>query len=329
MKKRYKHLSSEERDKIAILRAEGKSRNEIARMIGRDKGTVSRELRRNGSRIYDVYLPHKAQERSDKRNQQTHRRRRLKDALIRRYVIGKLKIGWSPEYIAGRIPIDYPGYRISHETIYQYIYAPEVREGINLVPYLARAYKRRLRRGYSRKHTKTHIPSRISIEKRPKYIGKRKQYGHWEVDTVVSRSSPSALVVAAERVSRLTKITRIDRKESSQLRKAVNRRLSHCPQHLRRTITYDNGSENVQHQRLNVELGTKSYFCNPYHSWEKGTVENIIGLIRRFLPKKTDFATIPIKYIKKIERMLNNRPKKCLNFRTPLEIFNKGVALNC
>lgn len=329
MKKRYKHLSAEERDKIAILRAEGKSGNEIAMMMRRNKGTISRELRRNGAEIYDVYLPHKAQERADKRNHDNHRRQRLKDRKIRRYVISRIRTGWSPEYIAGRLPIDYPGLKISYEAIYQYIYDTEIRKSMDLASYLARAYKKRRKRGYSRKHAKTHIPSRISIDNRPKHIQKRRQFGHWEVDTMVSRKSLYALVVAAERRSRFVRIARIPRKDSYELRKALNRKLIQYPQLLRRSITYNNGSENVQHQRLNVELGTNSYFCNPYHSWEKGTVENVIGLIRRFLPKKTDFATIPIKDIRKIEMLLNNRPKKCLGFRTPLEIFNQGVALNC
>jgi IS30 family transposase len=327
MKNTYKQLSSEERDKIAILRAQDKSHDDIAMAIGRNKSTISRELQRNKTSVYNVYLPHKANERAQERKQKAGKRKRLKNPIIRVYVMTKLKLGWSPEQISGRLPIEYPGLTISPEAIYQYIYDKENRKQCDLTMYLTRANKKRKMRGHSNKHQKSHIPHRVSIDKRPQYIEKRTQPGHWETDTVISRQSKKTLAVILERSSRLLHIERLSSKTSGKLSKAVKHRLNHHPKHMRRTITYDNGSENVEHQKINYTLGTKSYFCNPYHSWEKGSVENAVGLIRRFLPKKTDFATVSHQQIKGIETLLNNRPRKCLDYKTPSEVFNSSVAL--
>lgn len=328
MKDRYTHLSCEERDKIAILRAKGISQNRIGQILGRSKSTVSRELTRNRSPVYSVYLPHKAQARAIWRKTKAGKKERLKNSAIRRYVIKKLKSGWSPEQISGRLPIDYPGLTISHEAIYQFVYNPGIRQQIDLVGYLSRSYQKRRKRGHSKKHRRSHIPSRILIDRRPKHIAKRKQPGHWEVDTVISRESKVALAVMTERKSRLVKIGKIKQKSAHELCKAINRRLSRYPQEMRLTLTYDNGAENTGHENVNKVIGTRSYFCNPYHSWEKGGVENAVGLIRRYLPKKTDFATVRNERIKDIETMLNTRPRKCLGYRTPIEIFKQGVALS-
>lgn len=321
MKNTYSQLSSEERDQIAILRAQGKPLSDIAKIIGRNKSTVSRELNRNKTSTYNVYLPHKAHERAKQRKQQAAKRPRLKNQTIRAYVMTKLITGWSPEQIAGRLPIDHPKLTISHEAIYQYIYDKQTRTQHDLTIYLARANKKRKQRGHSRKHRKTHIPDRISIDKRPENVEKRIQPGHWEIDTLISRQTKESVAISLERTSRRIHLAKLSSKTSNQLKIAINRRLSRHPKHMRLTITYDNGSENVNHQEINKVLGTKSYFCNPYHSWEKGSVEHAISLVRRFLPKKTNFSIITHQQIKRIETLLNNRPRKCLNYRTPLEIF--------
>lgn len=319
--KKYNQLSSEERDKIAVLRATGLKPSGIARILERNKSTICRELNRNRAPIYDVYLAHKAQERAQKRKQQAAQRPRLKNDLTEQYVISKLKKGWSPEQISGRLPIDHLGFSISHEAIYQYVYDPHTWEQVDLVSCLARSHRKRKKRGQGKKHSKSHIPNRVCIDKRPRYIEQRKQPGHWEVDTVISRQTKAALAVASERTSRLVKIGKLQQKSASEFRKALNNRLIQYPRQMRRTITYDNGSENVEHELINEVLGTSSYFCHPYHSWERGSVEYTIGLIRRFLPKKTNFAIIAKEQIKRIETELNNRPRKCLAFKTPFEVF--------
>ncbi len=232
-----------------------------------------------------------------------------------------LKLGWSPEQISGRLKELNASVAVSPEAVYQYVYDSRTRERMDLVPYLPRRHRRRFPKGHSRKHQKSHIPSRIAITERPKAVERRKQPCHWEADTVISRTSKASLAVACERTSRLAKIVKLKQRTAPEFRISLNRRLSRYPQPMRRTITYDNGSENVEHEKVNAVLGTKSFFCNPYHSWGKGTVENLIGLIRRYLPKKTDFATITPSQIRMIERRLNNRPRKCLNYQTPLEVF--------
>ncbi len=327
MKNTYKHLSSEERDKIAVLRARGLSYGDIAMAISRDKSTVFRELNRNSAPVYNVYLPHKAHTRSKDRKRQSARRPRLKNTMIEQYVIDNLKLGWSPEQISGRLPQDHPGLFISHEAIYQYVYDKDTRKKIDLVVCLPRSHKKRKLFGQGHHHSKSHIPGRVSIECRPTCVNKRRQPGHWEADTVVSRQSKHALAVSLERKSRIIHIDKLRAKESRKLARVLTRRLVRYPKSLIRTITYDNGSENVDHEKINKALGTKSYFCNPYHSWEKGSVENAISLVRRFLPKKTDFAIVSYGRVRKIENLLNNRPRKCLGYRTPAEAFASSVAL--
>ena len=309
MNKLFTHLTPEERDEIAIMQAQGKSLNDIAQKLQRPKSTISRELRRNRSPVYNVYLPHRAQQRAMERKSAAHKRPRLKSEKIRHYVTCKLKQGWSPEQIAGRLSTEYPWLSISHEAIYQYLYDSGVRQNQDLVPYLPRAHKRRQQKGHRHTHRSLHIPHRIGINNRPVHISTRKQFGHWETDSVISRQSTAALNVSVERKTRFTKITKMIQKSARQTRCALTRTLSRLPVHARRTITYDNGSENVEHLRVNEVLGTQSYFCNPYRSWEKGTNENTIGLIRRVYPKKTNFDHISCTDIKALERRLNNRPR--------------------
>jgi len=318
MPRRYRHLSEEERDKLAIYRAQGWSLRAIARKLGRDPATLSRELKRNAAPVYrGCYWPHRAHTRADRRNRRTHRRRRLKSDALRRFVEVRLRIGWSPELIAGRLRTSRRGWRISYEAIYQWIY----REARHLIPFLARSHRKRLERGHSRKHTQSHIPERVSITRRPAVVARRLQAGHWEADTVVSRRSLAALQVVVERKARFTKIKRLSRRSAAAMRAGLNRTLARFPQRIRRSITYDNGTENVEHQRVNQHLGTRSFFSEPHHPWEKGTVENTIGLIRRFLPKKTDFAKVHRTELRRIEQRLNHRPRKCLGFKTPSEVF--------
>lgn len=326
MRKQFTHLTPEERDEIAIMRAQGKSLNEIAHKLDRPKSTISRELRRNCSAVYSVYHSCRAQERARERTSIAHQRPRLKDDSIRRYVVCKLKLGWSPEQIAGRLRIDFPDSSISHEAIYQYLYDDRVRRNSeDLVVYLARAHRRRQLKGHRHTHRSLHIPHRIGINDRPGHIVTRRQFGHWETDAVISRQSTAALNVSVERKTRFTKITKMTQKSAHATRCALTRTLSRLPACARRTITYDNGSENVHHLHVNRVLGTRSYFCNPYHSWEKGTSENTIGLIRRVYPKKTNFSHVSRADVKALERRLNNRPRKCLSYKTPLEVF-RAVA---
>jgi len=318
MPKPYKHLSAEERDLLAVLNSKGHSISQIAKVLKRSRSTLSRELKRNAPPVYKgYYLAHKAQQRADKRKHQSHRRQRLKNDFIRGYVQKHIRLGWSPELIAGRLNIEHPDQCISHEAIYQWIYI----EATHLISSLVRAHHRRKHRGYSRKHKKSHIHDRISIRERPAAVLTRRQIGHWETDTISCRKSYQGVQVTVERKARYAKLAKLEAKTSRAMSVALVRRLSRYPANTRRSITYDNGPENAEHMRTNKALGTASYFCEPYCSHQKGTVENTIGLVRRFIPKKTNLAGVSHNQLTKIEYWLNNRPKKCLNFKTPAEVF--------
>jgi IS30 family transposase len=323
-KKTYSHLTIDERDQISVLKAEGLSLRGIARKLGRHHSTISRELDHNTPPVHKgYYLSHKAHERSVKRKSQAHQRGRLKNERIRQYVEKSLFLGWTPEQISGRLSIDHPGQNISHEAVYQFIY----KERCDLIAQLPKHHRKRLRRGHSHKHRNSHIPNRVSIEERPKYIDKRKQAGHWERDSLISRANKVCLDVKIERKSRYTILDKLERKTADAVWLTLVTNLKPFPKHLRRSLTYDNGSENAQHEKINNALGTKSYFCHAYASWEKGTVEYHNGLIRRFFPKKTDFSKVSIDRVKVIEFLLNNRPRKCLNYQTPNEVLFKCGAL--
>lgn len=320
MGKRYRQLSLDERERISILKAEGRGPSEIGRLLGRDRKTIERELVRNAPPVHQsYYLPHKAHERAKERKRAAGQREWLKNAELQRHIGKKLKEGWSPELIAGRLKQKGRLSTASHESIYRWVYEKRP----DLIGCLPRRHKQRHKKGHSRKHRKSHIPNRISLAERPAAADQRKEFGHWEADAMVSRASKAAGQVLVERKSRYTKLTRVERKTASQTRKVINRRLARYPQSMRRSITYDNGSENTEHERVNKVLGTNSYFCAPYHSWEKGTVENTIGLVRRFIPKKMDLAKLTKEDIRFVERRLNNRPRKCLGFQTPAEVFNQ------
>lgn len=324
----YQHLSLKERDTLARLWAQGCSLGEIARALDRNKGTISRELRRNGTHIRKLYGAAQAHQRSRIRKTNAGHRERLKNNYIRAYVRKQLRNGWSPELIAGRLrKLPKKRQMICPESIYRFVYDPDIRHQENLVPYLARAHRHRLPWGHRHTHRDLHIPERISIRQRPAAVENRKQVGHWENDSVMARASQAAVNVLVERTIRLTKLSRLSQRTAWATSVAIVRSLSHLPSRLRRTITYDNGAENVEHQRTNKKLKMKSYFCEPFHSWEKGTVENTIGLIRRFFPKKTNFDRISVKELKRVERWLNNRPRKVLHYDTPLEIYRRTVAL--
>lgn len=323
MGKRFKHLDMEERETIGIMLAQGNSYRKIGKVLGRNHTTISREVEINAPPIRKgYYRAHKAQIRASLRNIESHKRLRLKNQQLREYVTEKVALGWSPEQIAGRLIADRTSLRISHEAIYQYIYG----EAPELIKYLARSHRRRYPRGHSKKHRKAHIPERTPISERPAEVETREIAGHWEGDTVVSKKSLAALQVLTERKTRVIRITKMNRKTSAIMSRGIIRRLSCLPERLRMTFTYDNGPENADHLKVNRSLGMKSYFCAPYHSWEKGTVENSIGLIRRYFPKKTDFAAIRPSQIMMVENALNDRPRKCLRYSTPNEALSGAIA---
>jgi transposase, IS30 family len=316
---RGKHLTKEERDKISVLQSSGIKQSEIAREIGRSKSTISKELNKETSVFYrDKYIGSQSHKNVQKKWKESHKRKRMNDLEIQEYVIDKLKLYWTPEQISGRIELDIDK-KVSHETIYMWIY----RERPDLTEYLPRKQTGRKKRNYVNKSRKIHIPNRTDIDLRPKEAEQREVFGHFEADTIVSKKSLAALLVTADRASRKTGIKKLTRKTAEQASNAIIFALKNFNTINLSTITYDNGSEFCYHEKVNQELGTKSYFCKPYHSWEKGMVENINGLIRRFFPKGTDFDTITEKEIQQVENWINNRPMKVLGWKTPNEKYEE------
>lgn len=316
---KYKQLNLVERERIAAYRILGKSKREIARLLNRDHSTISREICRNDKAVAGMrgYVACKAHQQSKQRKQKSGVRLRLKAQSTRDYVHEKLHLGWTPEQIAHRLSLDRPGSSICHEAIYQYIYE-DYQEGIGLLP---RRHPKRYLKKYSRKRQPSKIPNRISIEHRPTEINTREVFGHWESDSIESQLSLAAVNVLIERKSRLVKLQHLPQKTAENNRHAIHLSWHGLPVEARKSITYDNGSENFHHYKINIEFGTSSYFCQPYHSWEKGAVENTNSLIRRFIPKKTNLEKISQNELDRIEALLNNRPRKCLGFKTPYEVF--------
>ena len=328
MNTQYTQLTLQEREKIFVLRARGKTATEIADVLGRHKATISRELRRNRAPTYNRYSAHSANRRAAQRIRRRGRRPKLANKVLRRNVVRMLlKEQWSPEIIAHHLTDGVSDTRISHVTIYRFVYAPGNPKRQELIQALTRQHRKRKRRGYSRKHSKTHIPMRISIKERPAETFSRARFGDWEADTMVSRKSLAAVAVVLERRSRYAKLAKLQRKSAARMRAALNRRLGRLPEHMRRTITYDNGSENTEHLFVNKRLGTHSYFCEPYHSYEKGSVEQVVGLVRRYPPKGCDLSLVSAQRLRMIEKRINNRPRKCLQYPTQAECYKNGVAL--
>lgn len=336
-KRDFKQLTLEDRIKIEIKYREGLSLRDIAAYLGggRTAGSISRETGgkpRKGLGKYQAHVSH----------QKALARRfgkkptRLKNGFIRSYTNEKLKLGWSPEQISIRLPIDHPGNEISHEAVYQFIYA-QVRRGGNgkvkegcedLRSYLPRRHKRRQTKGF-RQAQKAYRPALPSIESRPAIVHQRKQIGHWEDDTMVSRQSIDRLKTINERVSGIVLIGKMKDGTISESNRVVNERLGKMPKHIRKTLTRDRGTENFGHVELEEDLNISCYFARAYCSQDRGSNENMNGLIRRFFPKKTNFSKVSEEEINRAEFLLNSRPRKRHGGKTPIEVLLEctGVAI--
>jgi IS30 family transposase len=305
----------------------------IAAELGRSPASVSREIHKNKPTRYNHYTPRLAHERALQKCKSRGREERLKNTKVREYVVSHLKKRWSPEQIAGRIKRDL-GETISHEAIYQYIYAQVYRSGWgelkpgkeDLRPYLRRRRKRRLKKG-SRRCQRIFKPKGISISERPQVVAERSRVGDWEGDTVESKDHKPGINTLVERKYGFVLITKLESRTAEATTKAVAGRMDDLPKKTKRTLTVDNGPENADWPGMQSQTGLKCYYANPYHSWERGTNENTNGLIRDYFPKKTDFTTIPNEDISFVEKELNTRPRKRLGWLTPLEAM--GVALGC
>jgi len=317
----YKHLNIDERESILKMRSEQKNLTHIAESIGRNTGTISRELSRNLSSTGE-YKPHLAQRYYSKRRDASKEPYRLeKDRKLRRYIRKKLKQYWSPEQIVGVLrrnrKID-----VSLVTIYSWI-KRDKGEGGKLYKFLRQGHrKRRKKRGSL--NNQGQIPDRRPIGERPKAVGNREELGHWEGDTVVGKSHGSFVATHVERKSRYLLVGRTDDKSADSMNATTQQLFRKIPRAKRKTMTFDNGKEFAGFKEMEKSVGFRCYFADPYSSWQRGTNENTNGLLRQFFPKGTDFNEISEEEIDKAAALLNNRPRKCLNYRTPHELLWSG-----
>ncbi len=289
---------------------------------------MSDELKRNKtgtgktarSYITHTYIPCRAQVKMEKRSREQRRKAPLKEPFIFLYVREHLKppYSWSPEEISGRLNLKYPDKCIHKETIYQYIYSKEATR-YRLWEYLPLARRKRMKKYGRRVKRASKIPEAVSIDLRPEIVSLRKRVGDWETDNVIGKQTDIfVLSVTVERVTKLTLVSRVGR-SSEKKTGALVKRLDRFQDTIRLTLTCDNGAENTNHQEIARRTGMQVYFCHAYHSWEKGTVENTNGRIRRFIPKGVSIDTISERKIQHIEHKLNSTPRKCLGFKTPYE----------
>jgi len=327
-----KPLTIWDRQYILQMKERGYGVREIARKLSRNHSVVSRFLK---SIPYSPYLAsltalEKAREmehRSRKARSKARKKERLKCLEVRQYVEKKLKLGWTPELIAGRLSLEHPSLSTNYESIYQWIYN-ERRDLIQHLVVRGKEKKRR-RSGIRKQRHKQPAAPKQSIEQRPKIVDTRERFGDWEGDTLVSKQSTDCVFNLVERSSRYIVLEKLSDRSAESGSEAMIRVLSNVPPKLRRSITLDNGPENSAHQKVGGALGIDSYFCHPYCASERGTVENRNGFIRRYLTKKTNFATISDETLKRIQYIHNHRPMKCLGFRTPYEVYWEAFKEVC
>lgn len=299
-----------------MLRKKGYTLREIGQALGRSHSSLSRELEKN--KVNRSYDPKKADKKAMvRRAQSKYQWMKVKETPgLEQYVVERMEQDWSPELIAGCYRNE-TGKKLKADTIYKYLYSASGQHLCHHLKY--KRYDKRRRRLRTKSIPAKHIPNRISINIRPTEIAERTTFGHYEADTMgrPRNASPQTLVVMRERFSRKLFGIKVKRlKCTIEGFQKIIEPLSVA------SITFDNGVENIRYQ----ELGITSYFCNPYHSWEKGSVEQGIGQIRSYIPKKADLKNYSQSKIDAIMNLLNNRPMKCLNFKTPNQIFNENTT---
>ena len=308
----YKHLSQAERYQIHALMKAGHDQSQIAKLLDRHKSTISRELSRNtGSR---GYRPKQACEMSADRAQNS-RNAPTVEPWVREAACALLCIQWSPEQIASQLPI-------SHETVYQHVYADKAQGGTlwkNL-----RCQKQKRKRYAGGRDRRGQIPNRRPLSERPLHIEARRQVGHWECDTVIGASHKGAVVTMVERKSGYAVMAKVEKKTSELVSSAIVDKLQPMAARVK-TLTFDNGKEFAGHAHIDQQLQSTAYFARPFASWERGSNENLNGLLRQYVPKKRAMSTVSDEEIRMIQNRLNNRPRKRLGFKTPAEVFHQSL----
>ena len=327
MGRQYEQLSLKERCRISGLRQTGETVGQIAAVMDRAPSTIARELKRNsGTKV--GYQPQYAQQQAKSRHWRGSRL--LRNSELQAQVVNRLQRGWSPAQVAGRLKKEKNRNVMSHESIYRFIDAQIRRtKDYSWRELLPRGKSKRGWRGRRGGSPVEHIRGRIPLQRRPSYINKRRQAGHWEADLMLFAKYGQAVLVVHERHSRLLVVTRQPSKAALPVVTQLSKLFRSLPAALRRTITFDNGTEFAYHQRLH-KLSMRTYFCDPHAPWQKGGIENSIGRMRRGLPRKTDLATLTDDRLFSLVCNYNHTPRKCLNYKTPAEVFTRELLhLKC
>ena len=317
----YKHLSLTDRHYIEIERKGGATMSEIAIKINRSQSTISREISRNtGGRGYR----HKQAERfTVERHQEKNKSVKLTPELIE-VINTELNKDFSPEQISGRLKLEGRSY-VHYETIYQHILADKKNGGelYKLLRHQNKTYRKR----YGSAHNRNGIKDRVDIDERPEVANNRERVGDWELDTIIGKNHKGAIVTMDDRKTKLRLAYPLQGKKAKDVKEAMIKLLSPIKEWVR-TTTYDNGKEFSYHKEVSMALDCDAYFAKPYHSWERGQNENANGLLRQYFPKSMELVNIPVSDVFAAVDKLNSRPRKCLGFRTPYEVFESLTGIN-
>jgi IS30 family transposase len=324
--KKHRRLTLKERIIIQTLLKEKKSKSYIAIRLDRSRSTIGREVNKwiqKKEDKYDAELAHWCVKEDclNKRNLD----KISTYSLLKFFVYKGLLSNWTPEQISGRLKELYPNdpvMSISHEAIYRHIYTrPQASLNKKLIKLLVR--KKTRRRTPKKRHGGgSKIANQVSIDNRPKHIELRNEIGHWEGDLVIGKNHKSAIGTIVERKTRFTLIIKLESKKANEVAKEFSKILNKLNPIYKKSMTYDNGIEMARHEKITKKTGMKIYFAHPYSSWERGTNENTNGLIRRYLPKGTNFNEIDLKQLQMIQQKLNNRPRKIIGYKTPKEMMD-------
>lgn len=320
-----KQITDDQRNQIYALKKARHKQKEIAKLLHKSPSAISRELQRNLTK-QGVYLPRNAKLKKKTRRVQANARFKKieNDLTLKRYIIYKLKIYWSPEQIAGRWNREKRGGKIGKDTIYKFVY--EQRQ--DLAKYLRRhKNKYRARYGTRIREKQREQERKRRIDQRPEVINLRLRLGDWEGDTIRGQGNSGHLITNVERKSGYLLAGRADRASVENINEFTIKKFQLLPKEKRLSITYDNGSEFSGFDTIEERTKMTVYFANAYHSWERGTNENTNGLMRQFFPKKSRFDNITKEHLDKVVKLINNRPRKRLKYLTPHEIFKKNCVL--
>ena len=322
MPKGYHHLTRDQRCQLHTLKSSGESTDKIARQLGVHRSAIYRELKRN--RGLKNYTYQEAQKKASERKLVVAYRKRKMTTERIAAIEEKLQLQWSPEQISGWFKTAPGSQTVSNETIYKYIWENK-RQGGSLYKNLRHQGKKYNKRGAG-KAGRGCIPGRVDISERPAIVDEKTRLGDWELDTIIGRDHKGVIVSMVERYSKLTRLAKVSRKTAQEVKEALIHRLSDVSDSVH-TLTSDNGKEFACHQEIASQLGASMYFARPYHSWERGLNEHTNGLVRQYLPKHQRLDEVTQETVQDVESLLNNRPRKVLQFRTPIEVFNQQFPL--